>query len=60
MSNLQIRAALTVDRLPIYRMLELYRHDLSDIWDQELDRHEHEVLAGPWQSVVQVLESVPS
>ena len=27
------------DRLPLLRMLELYQHDLSDIWDQDLDVH---------------------
>jgi predicted acetyltransferase len=27
------------DRLAIHRMLELYQHDLSDIWDQDLDTH---------------------
>ena len=27
------------DRLPIQRMLELYQHDLSEIWDQDLDSH---------------------
>lgn len=25
------------DRAPIKRMLELYQHDLSDVWDQDLD-----------------------
>ena len=25
--------------MPIQRMLELYQHDLSDIWDQDLDSH---------------------
>jgi predicted acetyltransferase len=38
-SNLEIRAALPADRLPIQRMLELYQHDLSDVWDQDLDCH---------------------
>ena len=37
--NLEVRRAQPVDRLPIYRMLELYQHDLSDIWDQDLDAH---------------------
>lgn len=32
-------AATPADRLPIYRMLELYQHDLSHIWDQDLDIH---------------------
>ena len=38
-SRLQVRAATATDRLPIQRMLELYQHDLSDIWDQDLDAH---------------------
>jgi predicted acetyltransferase len=37
MKNLEIRRATAGDRLPIYRMLELYQYDLSDIWPQELD-----------------------
>ncbi|MCV2356952.1 GNAT family N-acetyltransferase [Paucibacter sp. B2R-40] len=39
LTELQIRRALPEDRLPLYRMLELYQHDLSDLWDQDLDRH---------------------
>ena len=39
MNHLEVRRASADDRLPIYRMLELYQHDLSDIWDQELDAH---------------------
>lgn len=39
MSNFEIRIASPTDRLPIQRMLELYQHDLSDIWDQDLDCH---------------------
>ena len=35
----QVRLALPEDRLPIQRMLELYQHDLSDIWHQDLDVH---------------------
>jgi predicted acetyltransferase len=38
-SNFEVRRATAVDRLPLFRMLELYQHDLSDIWDQELDSH---------------------
>ena len=38
-SNFEVRAAIPADRLPNYRMLELYQHDLSDIWDQDLDCH---------------------
>jgi predicted acetyltransferase len=38
-SSFEVRVASPADRLPIYRMLELYQHDLSDIWDQDLDSH---------------------
>jgi predicted acetyltransferase len=37
--DLAVRRATPADRLPLYRMLELYQHDLSDIWDQDLDVH---------------------
>jgi predicted acetyltransferase len=36
---LEVTIASADRRLPIYRMLELYQHDLSDIWDQDLDLH---------------------
>ena len=36
---LALRPATLEDRLPLYRMLELYQHDLSDLWDQDLDAH---------------------
>ena len=39
MNELQVRPATLEDRLPIARMLELYQHDLSDVWDQDLDGH---------------------
>lgn len=39
MTVFEIRAAQPSDRLPIQRMLELYQHDLSDIYDQDLDCH---------------------
>jgi predicted acetyltransferase len=39
MSDIDVRFAAASDRLPIQRMLELYQHDLSDIWDQDLDGH---------------------
>ena len=39
MSDREVRLAPLGDRLPIQRMLELYQHDLSDIWDQDLDAH---------------------
>lgn len=37
--NYSFRIASPAERLPIRRMLELYQHDLSDIWDQDLDCH---------------------
>ncbi|MEJ6007606.1 GNAT family N-acetyltransferase [Paucibacter sp. AS339] len=37
--KVQIRKALPEERMPLSRMLELYQHDLSDIWDQDLDAH---------------------
>jgi predicted acetyltransferase len=37
--SLQVRIATLDDRTPIRRMLELYQHDLSDVWDQDLDAH---------------------
>ncbi len=39
MMDLQVRLATADDRVPIARMLELYQHDLSDLWDQDLDLH---------------------
>jgi len=39
MSKFEFRIASPDDRLPIQRMLELYQHDLSDVWDQDLDSH---------------------
>lgn len=36
---LEVKVAEPSDRLPLYRMLELYQYDLSDIWDQDLDVH---------------------
>jgi predicted acetyltransferase len=39
MSEPEVRIAPHGDRLPIQRMLELYQHDLSDIWNQDLDSH---------------------
>ena len=38
-SALEVRIANPDERLPLYRMLELYQHDLSDIWDQDIDIH---------------------
>lgn len=37
--DLLVRHATLAEQLPIRRMLELYQHDLSDIWDQDLDTH---------------------
>jgi predicted acetyltransferase len=39
MQDLEVRLATPDDRLPLYRMLELYQHDLSDVWEQDLDSH---------------------
>lgn len=36
-THLEIRRAGVADRRPLARMLELYQHDLSAIWDQDLD-----------------------
>lgn len=35
--RVEVKQATSEDRLPIQRMLELYQHDLSDIWDQDID-----------------------
>ena len=37
--HIEIRLATAHDRRPIARMLELYQHDLSDIWPSDLDAH---------------------
>lgn len=37
--TIEIRRATPEDRLPLFRMLELYQYELSDIWDQDLDVH---------------------
>jgi predicted acetyltransferase len=37
LSTLEVRRAAITEQCPLLRMLELYQHDLSDIWDQELD-----------------------
>ncbi len=37
MHPLSIRHATPADRAPLQRMLELYQHDLSHLWDQDLD-----------------------
>ena len=38
-SALEVRIANPDERLPLYRMLELYQHDLTDVWDQDIDTH---------------------
>lgn len=35
--GIEVMAAGPETREPLSRMLELYQHDLSDIWDQDLD-----------------------
>lgn len=35
--DLLVRTARLDERVPLGRMLELYQHDLSDLWDQDLD-----------------------
>jgi predicted acetyltransferase len=37
--NFNIRIATESDRVVFYKRLELYQHDLSDIWNQDLDEH---------------------
>ena len=37
MNAIEIRRATREDRPALQRMLELYQHDLSDIWDQDVD-----------------------
>ena len=39
MIHFNIRTANESDRMVVFKMLELYQHDLSDIWDQDLDAH---------------------
>jgi len=38
-AEIVVRLAQAADRLAIFRMLELYQYELSDIWDQDLDSH---------------------
>ncbi len=35
--NIEVRPAAITEQRPLFRMLELYQYDLSDIWNQELD-----------------------
>jgi predicted acetyltransferase len=37
MNAIEIRRATREDRSALQRVLELYQHDLSDIWDQDVD-----------------------
>jgi predicted acetyltransferase len=37
LSNFEIRIASAAERPVLFRMLELYQHDLSDVWDQDID-----------------------
>ena len=37
--NFEIRIASAAERPVLSRMLELYQHDLSDVWDQDIDEH---------------------
>lgn len=37
--HFNIRTANESGRVVVFKMLELYQHDLSDIWDQDLDAH---------------------
>lgn len=37
MNQFELRRATDADRAPLQQMLELYQHDISDIWDQDLD-----------------------
>jgi hypothetical protein len=37
--DFEIRIALAAERPALFRMLELYQHDLSDVWDQDIDEH---------------------
>jgi predicted acetyltransferase len=39
MSHIAIRAAEWSDRPVLSRLLELYQHDLSDVWPQDLNIH---------------------
>jgi predicted acetyltransferase len=35
--SVHVSLATAAERTPLFRMLELYQHDLSDIWDQDVD-----------------------
>jgi GNAT superfamily N-acetyltransferase len=35
--SVDVSLATAAERTPLFRMLELYQHDLSDIWDQDVD-----------------------
>ena len=62
MDTLDVSLATAEQRLPLQRMLELYQHDLSDLWDQDLDAHgdygyeldRHMARADAWPHVFRV------
>ncbi|MCJ7557800.1 MAG: GNAT family N-acetyltransferase [Gammaproteobacteria bacterium] len=37
--DVEIRVAQPQDRVPLQRLLEMYQHDISDIYDQDVDIH---------------------
>ena len=37
--NFEFRIASAAERPVLFRMLELYQHDRSDVWDQDIDEH---------------------
>ncbi len=37
LTDFEIRIASAAERPVLFRMLELYQHDLSDVWDQDID-----------------------
>ena len=39
LTDFEIRIASAAERPVLFRMLELYQHDLSDVWDQDIDEH---------------------
>jgi len=39
LTDFEIRIASAAEQPVLFRMLELYQHDLSDVWDQDIDEH---------------------
>ncbi|MGL4604304.1 MAG: GNAT family N-acetyltransferase [Iodobacter sp.] len=39
LTDFEIRIAMAAERPVLFRMPELYQHDLSDVWDQDIDEH---------------------